>query len=255
MKDSEFKISHLFYDDYALFLGEWDKDNIENLIIILNCFFLISGLRINHQKSNLYGIGVDFRNNEYMVIGTSCSTVSIPFSYLGLPVGLNIQHLDAWKSMVQPFEKRLANWKVNILSSGGKLTLIWPILGSLGIYFFSAFKASKAVIDVLERLRARFFKGAKDNDQNISWVKWDTVLNSKEKGSFGIGSLKAFNIALLLKWRCRFHIDSNSVWAKVIRSIHGFNGGQGLLGNKSNGLSLWIPLVKLFCLMHDSFLS
>lgn len=113
--------------------------------------------------------------------------------------------------MIQNFKKRLANWKVNLLSSGGRLTLIRSTLGSLAIYYFSIFKVPSAMIKVLENLRARFFWGAMDKDRKIAWVKWEKVLNSKVKGGLGIGSLKAFNYALLLKWRWRLHNDANSV--------------------------------------------
>ncbi|XP_023751604.1 uncharacterized protein LOC111899957 [Lactuca sativa] len=50
--DPGYNIYHIFYVDDAIFLGVWNKDNIENLITILNCFYLISGLRINLQKPN-----------------------------------------------------------------------------------------------------------------------------------------------------------------------------------------------------------
>ena len=33
------------------------------------------------------------------------------------------------------------------------------------------------------------------------WFKWDLVLNYREYGGLGIGSLEAFNLALLYKWR------------------------------------------------------
>lgn len=38
--DSTLMMSYLFYADDALFLGEWSKENIENLVHILNCFYL-----------------------------------------------------------------------------------------------------------------------------------------------------------------------------------------------------------------------
>ncbi|KAL4583677.1 hypothetical protein LXL04_008259 [Taraxacum kok-saghyz] len=39
----ELNLSHLFYVDDALFLGEWSKKNVENLVCILHCFYLVSG--------------------------------------------------------------------------------------------------------------------------------------------------------------------------------------------------------------------
>ncbi|GJX59712.1 RNA-directed DNA polymerase, eukaryota [Tanacetum coccineum] len=51
-------ISHLFYADDAMFLGEWSADNIKGILNILKSFYLASGLRINISKSQLLGVGV-----------------------------------------------------------------------------------------------------------------------------------------------------------------------------------------------------
>ncbi|XP_071739943.1 uncharacterized protein [Rutidosis leptorrhynchoides] len=55
----------------------------------------------------------------------------------------------------------------------------------------------------------------------MSWVKWEKVLASFDKGGLNIGNLKAFNIALMFKWWSRFLIKPNDIWTKVIKSIHG----------------------------------
>lgn len=37
-------ISHLLYADDIIFLGEWIMDNISNIVRLLHCFYLVSGL-------------------------------------------------------------------------------------------------------------------------------------------------------------------------------------------------------------------
>ncbi|GKB74270.1 hypothetical protein Tco_0935682 [Tanacetum coccineum] len=44
-------ISHLFYADDAMFIGEWSEQNLHNIVKVLNCFHLASGLKINIAKS------------------------------------------------------------------------------------------------------------------------------------------------------------------------------------------------------------
>ncbi|GKE31164.1 hypothetical protein Tco_1450486, partial [Tanacetum coccineum] len=48
----------------------------------------------------------------------------------------------------------------------------------------------------------------------------------------GIGSLKAFNLALLQKWRWRLVTISNSLWTRVVKVIHGDDTGMELKGNE-----------------------
>lgn len=43
-------ISHLFYTDDAIFVGDWDGCSIRNLARILRCFQVSSGLKVNFHK-------------------------------------------------------------------------------------------------------------------------------------------------------------------------------------------------------------
>nr|GEV23680.1 RNA-directed DNA polymerase, eukaryota [Tanacetum cinerariifolium] len=51
-------ISHLFYADDVVFIGEWSDTNLDNIVKILKCFFLTSGLKINLQRRQVLGVGV-----------------------------------------------------------------------------------------------------------------------------------------------------------------------------------------------------
>lgn len=44
-------LSHIFYVDNTLFIGEMSKENIKNLSRILRCFHVSSGLKVNFHKS------------------------------------------------------------------------------------------------------------------------------------------------------------------------------------------------------------
>lgn len=85
--------SHLFMQ-MMLFLGEWDEENITNLVRILNCFYLVFGLKIKLQKSNLFEIGVLFVEVENLAVGTGCSAKKLPFLYLGLPIDLKMRRVE-----------------------------------------------------------------------------------------------------------------------------------------------------------------
>nr|GEV93972.1 hypothetical protein [Tanacetum cinerariifolium] len=68
-----------------------------------------------------------------------------------------IDRMDTGTELIDRFKARLSGWKANLLSICGWLTLIKLVLGSLGIYYLSIFKAPEAVIKALEILRALFF--------------------------------------------------------------------------------------------------
>ncbi|XP_023761631.1 uncharacterized protein LOC111910071 [Lactuca sativa] len=54
-------LSHLFYVDDAIFVGEWKDSNVKNIVRVLHSFFLALGLKINLNKSKLLGYEVLFR--------------------------------------------------------------------------------------------------------------------------------------------------------------------------------------------------
>ncbi|GKE42028.1 hypothetical protein Tco_1469312, partial [Tanacetum coccineum] len=64
-------------------------------------------------------------------------------------------------------------------------------------------------------------------------------------GGLGIGTLKSSNLAMLSKWWWRFHTENHAFWCKIIRSIHGVDGGlndTSLIKYKSGP---WYRITKL----------
>ncbi|GKC65148.1 RNA-directed DNA polymerase, eukaryota, reverse transcriptase zinc-binding domain protein [Tanacetum coccineum] len=89
----------------------------------------------------------------------------------------------------------------------------------------------------------RFFKGHDLGSNKASWVKWSNVLTSKEKGGLGVSSLYALNRGLLFKWVWKFYAQKTSLWARVIKAIHGVDGKVGKAIN-SGASSCWTSIVR-----------
>ncbi|GJR48045.1 RNA-directed DNA polymerase, eukaryota [Tanacetum coccineum] len=127
-------VSHLLFADDVLLLGEWSSMNISNVVNILNCFYKVSGLKLNLHKSNLYGVRVDLTKVSNIALVTGCQAKCLPFSYLGLPVGSNMARINSWVPIVDKFIKRLSRWKSSLLSIGDGFTFeffrkFWNIVG------------------------------------------------------------------------------------------------------------------------------
>ncbi|GKA37936.1 putative RNA-directed DNA polymerase, eukaryota, reverse transcriptase zinc-binding domain protein [Tanacetum coccineum] len=111
--------------------------------------------------------------------------------------GSNMGRIINWKVLIDRFKDRLSGWKANLLFIGGRLTLIKSVIGSLGIYYLSIFKAPEAVIKALESLRALFFWGAFEDKKKLAWIKWSNILASFDKGGLCVaGANLACNQAL-----------------------------------------------------------
>ncbi|GKB63832.1 RNA-directed DNA polymerase, eukaryota [Tanacetum coccineum] len=145
-------ISHLFYANDAIFMGQWSQINIDTITHVLECFHHASGLRINMIKSKLMGISVDISKVEQAVAKIGCVTLKTPFNYLGLKVGGLMSRLQSWNEIVESIATRLSRWKLKTLSIGGILTLLKSVLGAIPIYHMSIFKVPMKVLQRMESI-------------------------------------------------------------------------------------------------------
>nr|GEY54520.1 RNA-directed DNA polymerase, eukaryota, reverse transcriptase zinc-binding domain protein [Tanacetum cinerariifolium] len=151
-------ISHLFYVDDAIFMGQWSQTNIDTITHVLNCFHRASGLRINTIKSKLMGISVDISKVEQAAAKIGCVTLKTPFNYLGSKVGGLMSRLQSWNEIVESLATRLSRWKLKTISIGGRLTLFKSVLGVIPIYLMSIFKVL---------MKARVIKALHGEDDKI----------------------------------------------------------------------------------------
>ncbi|GJX59890.1 RNA-directed DNA polymerase, eukaryota [Tanacetum coccineum] len=112
-------------------LRKWSIENASNLCRILRCFNLASGLKVNFSKSKFFGVGVDTNETHHLASIFNFQSSSLPCSYLGLPIGSNMNNAINWKPIIDKFHKRLTSWKAKTLSYGGRLTLLKSVLEAL----------------------------------------------------------------------------------------------------------------------------
>ncbi|GJS59071.1 RNA-directed DNA polymerase, eukaryota, reverse transcriptase zinc-binding domain protein [Tanacetum coccineum] len=200
-------LSHMFYADDAVFVGQWSDGNINTLIHVLDCFYHASGLRINMSKSKIMGVHVENAYVNQAASKLGCLVLNSPFSFLGTKVGEAMSRIQAWK--------------MKTLSIGGRLTLLKSVLGSIPIFHMSIFRVPSRVLHVLESIRGHFFNGHEMGSNKATWVKWNYAVTDKKHGGLGVSSLYALNRGLMIKWVWRFFTQKESLWAKVITAIHG----------------------------------
>nr|GEZ00030.1 RNA-directed DNA polymerase, eukaryota, reverse transcriptase zinc-binding domain protein [Tanacetum cinerariifolium] len=221
---SSLYISHLFYADDAIFMGQWNQSNIDTITRVLEVFHRASGLSINMNKSKLMGISVDISKVKQAAMKIGCLILKTPFTYLGSRVGGLMSRIQSWNDIIESMVSRLSRWKLKTLSIGGILTLLKSVLGAILIYHMSIFKVPMKVLQNMESIRSRFFNGADINYKKPSWVRWKNVMASKDTGGLGVSSLFALNRALMFKWVWRFISQKSSLWASVIKVLHSEDG-------------------------------
>ncbi|CAJ2677955.1 unnamed protein product [Trifolium pratense] len=215
----QFQILQFADDTILMGTGIWD--NLWSIKVLLRSFELVSGLRINFVKSKLYGINIDVNFLEAGSSFLSCSSDSIPFKFLGIPVGANPRRRETWKSVVDVISNKLSSWSSRQLSIGGRITLINSVLASMPLYFFSFFKAPSCILKQLVRIQRNFLWGGGLEEKKLCWIKWDHICLPKNQGGLGVKNLELFNTALLSKWKWRLIDERQGVWADLLRYRYG----------------------------------
>ncbi|RVW35575.1 Transposon TX1 uncharacterized 149 kDa protein [Vitis vinifera] len=102
-----------------------------------------SGLRINLAKSVLIPVG-EVDELEELAAELGCRLGALPTVYLGLPLGAHHKTSSSWDGVEERMRRRLAQWKRQYISKGGRITLIKSTLASIPIYLLSLIRIPKA---------------------------------------------------------------------------------------------------------------
>ena len=95
-------------------------------------------------KSVLIPVG-EVEEIEEMAMELGCRVGSLPTVYLGLPLGAHHKVVSMWDGVEERMRKRLAQWKRQYISKGGRITLIESTLANLPIFNMSLFRMPKVL--------------------------------------------------------------------------------------------------------------
>ena len=166
-------IFHLQFTDDTILFCPPRYETIVNYTHILDCFSVMSGLRVNYEKSVLVPILCDDAWVSDMKRVLEFMVVPLPIKYLGIPPGANPNRLDTWKPVLDKIWMRLSGWKANVLSKAGRIVLIKSVLNNLPISYLSLFRMPKLGAKEIISIQQRFFWGKTKGERFHPLVKWE----------------------------------------------------------------------------------
>ena len=104
---------------------------------VLTIFEQVSSLKVNFHKSMLTGVNVSASWLTEAASALHCRVGSLPFVFLGLPIGGDARRLEFWKHVVDRILTRLLGWKSRFSSLGGCLILLREVGGGSSTYFWT----------------------------------------------------------------------------------------------------------------------
>ncbi|XP_030929385.1 uncharacterized protein LOC115955407 [Quercus lobata] len=184
-----------------------------------------SGQKINADKSSVFFSAntVEEKRNEILVILGPMQD-SRHGKYLGLPSIIGKSKNEVFAEIKERVGRKLAGWKENLLSIGGRKTLIKAVAQAIPTYAMSCFLLPKGLCDDIEGMMRRFWWGQRGQESRIAWVSWKRLCKSKLQGGIGFRNLQAFNLAMLAKQGWRLLMNPDSLVARVYRAKYYAHG-------------------------------
>ena len=209
---------------------------------MLQDFHASTGLRVNFHKSCILPINVDEAETARLASVFGCQVGTLPFTYLGLPVGTTKPRIQDLFPVVDRVERRLSA-SSSLLNQGARLQLLQSVLSSLPIYFLCSLCLPAGIIKQIERImRQCLWRGNSDTPRQ-SLAAWPLVCRPKDKGGMGIVNPTIQNRALLSKHLSKFYNKADIPWVSLIWNT--YYDGVVPHGTVLCGSYWWRDILKL----------
>lgn len=119
---------------------------------ILQAFGSSTGLKVNYNKSMMVPINISEEKLDHLARTFNCQNGSLPFTYLGLPMGLQKLKVVDFSPLVSNCERRLV-MASSFLNQAGRLQLTNSVFSAPPTFILCTFKLQDSVIKQIDKYR------------------------------------------------------------------------------------------------------
>jgi hypothetical protein len=204
------------YADDTLLILEACPRQLFFLRAVLNSFATSTGLKVNYHKSSMYPINVCPARLEILARTLNCQTGYMPFTYLGVPLGLSKPGICHFLPLIQRIERRLPCTSA-ILSQARRLELVNSVFSALSTFLMSTLKIPAATVKMIDAFRRHcLWRGNDVNSNRSALAAWSMITQPKSNGGLGVVRLETQNKALLLKFVHKFFNNHDLPWVSLV---------------------------------------
>lgn len=192
-------ITHLSFADDGLIFFDGTADSLRGILQILEEFRLISGLKINRQKSELLLDGGSASRCRNLENEMGIAQGALPLRYLGVLYIFKENDTYRLQPLTDKIAARFSSWTVKHLFFAGRFQLIQAVIYSIISFWASMFIIPAECVEILERMCGAFLWNGAQNSARRGKISWDSVFTPKEAGGLGLKRLADWNRVLGLK--------------------------------------------------------
>jgi hypothetical protein len=126
------------------------ESQLVNLKNILSTFSASTGLKVNYSKSSIIPINVEPEKMDFLATVFGCQVGSMPFTYLGLPLGTTRPSVDEFLPLLIRIETILMGIS-SLLSYAGRLIMVNSVLSALPTFYLGTLKFLVSVLHQIDR--------------------------------------------------------------------------------------------------------
>lgn len=133
------------YANDTLLIQPGEERTLLNLKGLLSPFSDSTSLKVNFEKSFLVPINMTGDKVDHLVGVFSCKGGTMPFTYLGLPLGTTKPSLEEFSPLLNRIETRITRIS-GFLSYHGRLILVNSVLSALPTFYMCSLKLPPQII-------------------------------------------------------------------------------------------------------------
>jgi hypothetical protein len=146
---------------------------------LLQSFTVSTGLKVNFSKSFIIPINVSEEKTNILAGTLGCQIGTIPFTYLGLPLGTTKPLVKDFMPILSRIEKRLMDI-IPFASYVGRLTLVNAVLSALPTYHMCVLAMPVEIIDQINKYKKHcLWRGSDVNKKGNCLAAWNKVQRLK----------------------------------------------------------------------------
>ena len=178
------------YVDDTILILKADLAEVRHLKTLLDTFAESTSLKVNYHKSSIIPINVQDGDVNALATALGCQVASMPFTYLGLPMGTTKPRMEDLTPLMDRVERKLSAFS-SYLSYSGRLQMINSVLSPTVTYAMCSLKLPMGVIENIDRARKQcLWRGNDASKKGGNLAAWHMVQKPKKKGGLGVINLR-----------------------------------------------------------------